>query len=102
MRRGISMMSFNRLVQLALALALGGLAGSTAGSLAGDWSKIRIGTEGAAAPFNYHYASGQLRGFDIDIAQALCDRIGAKCEFISIQVDGIIMALQNNQIAVPA
>jgi polar amino acid transport system substrate-binding protein len=93
-------MFLNRLLQLAVALAfaLGGLVGSSAPSAAGDWSKIRIGTEGAAAPFNYHDASGRLRGFDIDIAQALCDRIGAKCEFIAVQFDGIILALQNNQI----
>ena len=93
-------MSLNRLLQLAItmALTLGWLAGSTTVSPAGDWSKIRIGTEGAAAPFNYHDASGQLRGFDIDIAQALCDRMGAKCEFIAIQFDGIILALQNHQI----
>jgi lysine-arginine-ornithine-binding protein len=100
MRRRISTTFLSRLFQLAVALAvaLGGLAGSTTPSPAADWSKIRIGTEGAAAPFNYHDASGQLRGFDIDIAQALCDRMGAKCEFIAVQFDGIILALQNHQI----
>jgi lysine-arginine-ornithine-binding protein len=83
---------------LAMAFAIACLIGSTGASRAADWSKIRVGTEGANAPFNYRDATGQLRGFDIDIAQALCDRIGAKCEFVAVQFDGIILALQNNQI----
>ena len=34
---------------------------------------LRIGTEGAYAPFNYTNADGSLGGFDIEIANALCD-----------------------------
>jgi lysine-arginine-ornithine-binding protein len=89
-------MPLNRVLALGLALLL--MAGLATTSRAGDWSKIRIGTEGAYAPFNYHDAAGKLQGFDIEIAQALCDRIGAKCEFIALAFDGIILALQNNQI----
>ena len=83
---------------LALGLAVVIAAGFAAASRAGDWSTIRIGTEGAYAPFNYHDAAGKLQGFDVDIAQALCDKMGVKCELVAVQFDGIILALQNSQI----
>jgi lysine-arginine-ornithine-binding protein len=83
---------------LAVAFAVAWLIGSTAPSPAGDWSKIRIGTEGAYAPFNYFDSAGQLRGLDIDIVQALCARIGATCEFIAMQQEGLILALQDHRV----
>lgn len=35
---------------------------------------IRIGIEGAYPPFNAVDASGKLYGFDVDIANALCEK----------------------------
>ncbi len=59
-----------------------------------DWSKIRIGTEGAYPPFNNLEADGSLVGFDIDVAKALCDEMKVECEFIVQDWDGMIPALQ--------
>lgn len=71
------------------ALFLGGQA------LAAD--KLRIGTEGAYPPFNEIDSSGKAIGFDLDIAYALCDRMGAECSVVTSDWDGIIPALNTRR-----
>ena len=41
-----------------------------------DWTKVRIGVEGAYPPFSYTEPDGTLAGFDIDIAKALGESYG--------------------------
>jgi arginine/ornithine transport system substrate-binding protein len=62
-----------------------------------SWSQaqetVRIGTEGAYPPFNYIDQDGNLQGFDIDIAKALCDAADLKCTFVTQDWDGMIPGL---------
>ena len=60
---------------------------------ANEWNKIRIGVEGAYPPFSWVEKDGTLKGFDIDIAMALCEEIGAECVLVPQDWDGIIPAL---------
>ncbi|MCP4287257.1 MAG: transporter substrate-binding domain-containing protein [Gammaproteobacteria bacterium] len=55
--------------------------------------KIKIGTEGAYPPFNMIDKNGKVAGFDVDIAKALCEKMGADCVFITQDWDGIIPGL---------
>ena len=71
-----------------LALALTGTVAE-----AKEWKKIRIGVEGAYPPFSWVEPDGTLKGFDIDIAMALCKEIGAECTLVPQDWDGIIPAL---------
>lgn len=78
--------------RLLLALAvLAGVAQPAASAEAGR--EVLIGTEGAYPPFNYIDAQGELRGFDIEIAEALCRAAGFDCEFVIQDWDGMIPGL---------
>ena len=78
----------------ALMLAAASLSAS---AQAPDWKKIRIGVEGAYPPFSEVGTDGKLKGFDIDIALALCAEIKAECTLVQQDWDGMIPALQSRK-----
>lgn len=55
--------------------------------------KLRIAIEGAYRPFNYVDPNGQLQGFDVDIAHALCNAMGTECVLVQQDWDGMIPGL---------
>ena len=74
-------------------ISLAALALASGPVRAKDWTKIRIGVEGAYPPFSEVTTGGNLVGFDIDIASALCREIGAQCTMVQQDWAGIIPAL---------
>ncbi len=76
-----------------LALAALATAVVSGSAFAADWTKIRVGTEGAYKPFNFTDSNGELQGFDVEIAKALCAEMKADCTFTAQDWDGIIPAL---------
>jgi arginine/ornithine transport system substrate-binding protein len=59
---------------------------------------VRLGVEGAYPPFSEIDKSGQLKGFDIDIANALCAQMKVECVFVQLAFDGMIPALNSRKI----
>ena len=59
-------------------------------SVAAAQDVVRIGTEGAYAPWNFVDDSGELAGFEIDLANAICEHAGLTCEIVQNEWDSII------------
>ena len=55
--------------------------------------KIKIGTEGAYPPWNSKDASGNLIGFEVELAQELCVIMKYECTIVEQDWDGMIPAL---------
>lgn len=66
---------------------------ATATAQAPGWAQVRVGVEGNYPPFSRLGPDGRLSGFDIDIAQAVCERIQARCTLVQQEWDGMIPAL---------
>jgi len=75
---------------VSLLLVLGVVAAAPA--TAGD-GVLRIATEGAYPPFNFRNEAGELTGFDVDFARALCDTMNTRCELQAEPWDSIIAGL---------
>ena len=55
---------------------------------------IRFATEATYPPFEFVDESGQIRGFDIDIANALCKQMKAQCTFYNQSFNSLIQSLK--------
>ncbi|GLU33656.1 ABC transporter substrate-binding protein [Trinickia caryophylli] len=59
-----------------------------------DWTTIRIGVDPTYPPFESVAKDGSLVGFDIDLGNALCAKLNAKCEWVQTSFDGLIPGLK--------
>ena len=73
----------------ATSLFLGGLIVS----FSAQAETLTIATEGAYPPFSYVDSNNTLHGFDIDIANALCEKMKVECKVVAQDWDGIIPGL---------
>lgn len=55
---------------------------------------LSVGTEGTYPPFTFKTPSGQLQGYDIDVANAVAAKLGVKTQFVTTEWSGIIAGLQ--------
>jgi lysine-arginine-ornithine-binding protein len=58
---------------------------------------LRIGNEGDFRPFAFQGPDGKLQGFDIDVANQICQRLKMECEFVVQDFKGMIPALNANK-----
>jgi polar amino acid transport system substrate-binding protein len=75
---------------LGLVLAVGSAAAQTT-------LKVGFGAE-PYPPFTEATASGEWKGFEIDLAKALCKQMQVQCEHVPVAWDGIIPALTSGKI----
>lgn len=81
----------NNKIIMAGAFAMLGLSASLAHA---EDRLIRFGSDAAYPPFEWTEPSGEITGFDIDIAKAMCAKLEAKCTFTNQGWNGIIPALR--------
>lgn len=85
---------------LALSACSGGQAGTPAsGDSALDQVKkagvLKVGTEGTYAPFTFHDPkTNELTGYDVEVIQAVADKLGVKAEFSETKWDAIFAGLE--------
>lgn len=91
-------------VLLAIALANSLFAGGTQETQSGDLlqrikakGEITIAMEGTWAPWTYHDANGNLVGYDVEIGQAIAEKLGVKANFIEGEWDGLLAGLESGR-----
>jgi len=62
-------------------------------TISSNADSIKIGTEGAYPPWNSKDASGNLIGFEVELANELCKIMKAECTIVEQDWDGMIPAL---------
>ncbi|HVJ32286.1 MAG TPA: transporter substrate-binding domain-containing protein [Terriglobia bacterium] len=75
------------------------MAGQATPSQADDVIKFGVAQE-PYPPFASQDSSGRWVGFEVDLMNAVCEQMKAKCELVPIAWDGIIPALQEKKIDV--
>lgn len=69
------------------------------GALA-EGNVLKVGMEGTYAPYTYHDDSGNLTGFEVDVTNAIGEKIGYEVEFVEGAWDSLFPALDAGTIDV--
>ena len=73
------------------------------GTDSSDANVLRVGTEGTYAPFSYHDpATGELTGYDVEVIEAIADKLGRSVEFVESPWRSIFSALEADRFDVVA
>jgi len=65
--------------------------GEELGLVSGD--TLTVATEGTYRPFSYHDESDKLVGYDVEVAEAVAEKLGVEIEFQETQWDAIFAGL---------
>ena len=68
-----------------------------AGAQAKDYTTLRFGMDASYAPFESVNQQGQIVGFEVDYANAICAKIKVTCTFQNQDWDGVIPALLSSK-----
>ncbi|MDR6354285.1 ABC-type amino acid transport substrate-binding protein [Pseudomonas psychrotolerans] len=79
--------SWLTLSALALCLAAGS-------AMAKEWKEIRFGVDTTYPPFESQAADGSFVGFDIELGNAICEKLKVQCKWIVSDFDGLIPGLR--------
>ena len=58
-----------------------------------DTLKLKLGNEGTYPPFAITATDGTLSGMEPDLARALCDRMNAECEIVTMDFSALLPSL---------
>ncbi|CAG9622578.1 amino acid ABC transporter substrate-binding protein [Sutcliffiella rhizosphaerae] len=59
--------------------------------------ELLIGTEGTYPPFTFHDDSGKLTGFDVELAEAIAEKLGVEAKFMETQWDAMFAGLDSKR-----
>jgi len=69
-------------------------------ALSAQAGEVKVASEGTYKPFSYFTAGGQLTGFDVELAAAICKAAGLDCVMVTMDYDGMMVALKEKKIDV--
>jgi len=75
-------------------LLLAIVAGSLCAASFAQGKDLKVAIDPTYEPFTFKTADGKPTGFDVDIANALCEQIKRKCVFVEQVWDSMIPGLQ--------
>lgn len=81
---------------MALVLVLAGCGNTkkdAKSELVGDDKTLTVGLEGTYAPYSYRQ-DGKLKGFEVELGQAMAKKMGLKAKFVPTKWDSLIAGLQ--------
>ena len=59
---------------------------------------LTVGVEGTYPPITYHDDSGDLTGFDVDVAKAIGEKLGLDVEFVEAKWDSLLASIDSGRI----
>lgn len=87
-----------KIVSLLAVLAIFIFCGTAFAASVMDKDVIVVGTEGTYPPFEFHDKTGALVGYDVDLVNAVAEKLGKKIEWVDMAFDGLIPALLTKKI----